>query len=134
MCRSREKTAIDPFPPASRYARTALPVVRPPPTITRSSRAMPETYLPAPRLLVASPDLLPVHDVPPGRQIVRSAVLVLEVVGVLPDVNPEQRRVAVRDRRVLVRRRVHGQPGAVVDEPRPAASETLDAAVVQLLL
>ena len=40
-------------------------------------------------------DLRPVHDVPPRVDVVRAAVLVLQVVGVLPDVDAEQRRLAV---------------------------------------
>src|SRR6188474_2346040 len=46
---------------------------------------------------------LPVDDVPPRGEIVRTPVLVLEVVGVLPDVDPEERRLALHHRRVLVR-------------------------------
>ena len=47
-------------------------------------------------------DLVPVHDVPPGLEVVRALVLVLEVVGVLPDVVAQQRRRAVGERVVLV--------------------------------
>src|SRR5712691_1466720 len=82
------------------------------------------------RLLIPAGDLLPVDDVPPGGEVVGAAVLVLEVVGVLPDVDAEQRHLAVADRAVLVRRRQHGETGAVPDEPRPAAAEALDAGVV----
>src|SRR5690242_6301426 len=46
----------------------------------------------------------PVHDVPPGVDVVRALVLVLQVVGVLPDVDAEQRRLPVGDRVVLVGR------------------------------
>jgi hypothetical protein len=48
---------------------------------------------------------------------------------VLPDVDAEQRHVALHDRRVLVRRRVDSEAGAVPHEPGPAAAEALDAAV-----
>ncbi len=52
----------------------------------------------------------------------------------LPDVDPEQRSLAVHDGRVLVRGRQDGESGAVPDEPGPAAAEPLDACVVHLLL
>jgi len=38
---------------------------------------------------------VPVHDIPPGGQVIGAAVLVLEVVGVLPDVVAEDRIVAL---------------------------------------
>src|SRR5262245_42461344 len=36
-------------------------------------------------------DLRPVDDVPPGTDVVRPAVLIFQVVGVLPDVESEDR-------------------------------------------
>src|SRR5262249_60427428 len=74
----------------------------------------------ADRFLIALCDRRPVDHVPPGLEVFGAAVLVLEVVRVLPDVDPEQRLVRLHDRRVLVRRRVDPEPGAVVDEPPPA--------------
>src|SRR5206468_1122140 len=71
---------------------------------------------------------------PPRGQVVGPAVLVLEVVRVLPDVDAEERRLPIGDRTVLVRRRHDGQAGAVPDEPGPAAAEALDPSVVHLLL
>src|SRR5574341_1423315 len=47
--------------------------------------------------------LVPVDRVPPGVQVVRALVLVLEVVGVLPHVDPEDRLVAFHPGAVLVR-------------------------------
>ena len=41
-------------------------------------------------------DLVPVDDVPPRLEVVRALVLVLEVVGVLPDVVAQQRRLSRR--------------------------------------
>src|SRR3954466_5902468 len=78
--------------------------------------------------------LVPVDHVPPRLEVVRALVLVLEVVGVLPDVDPDQRRLPGRDRRVLVRGARHGETAAVVHEPRPAAAELADARGVHLLL
>src|SRR5687768_18272780 len=51
-------------------------------------------------------DLLPVHDVPPGLDIVGPLVLVLQVVGVLPHVEAQQGRVPLHERAVLVGRRI----------------------------
>src|SRR4026209_1215665 len=84
----------------------------------------------APRGREFRPDGVPVDDVPPRLEVVGTPVLVVEVVGVLPDVDAEDRRLAVHHRRVLVGRGLHGQAGAVPDEPRPAGAETPDAGVV----
>ena len=46
----------------------------------------------------------PVHHVPPRGEVVGATVLILQVVGVLPDVGAEDRRgLAVHQRVVLVR-------------------------------
>src|SRR2546428_11536846 len=79
-------------------------------------------------------DLRPVHHVPPGVDVVRAPVLVLEVVGMLPDVDSEERGLAVRDRVVLVRGRDHREVAPVLDEPGPARAEPVDARVLELLL
>src|SRR6266576_672664 len=73
---------------------------------------------------------VPVDDVPPGLEVVGPAVLVLQVVGVLPDVDAEQWGVGLRDRRVLVSGRVDGKARPVMDEPGPARAEALDACLV----
>src|SRR3954466_15359499 len=78
--------------------------------------------------------LVPVDHVPPRLEVVRALVLVLEVVGVLPDVDPDQRRLPSRDRRVLIGRARDGEARAVVDQPRPAAAELAHAGRVHLLL
>src|SRR5262249_2266158 len=62
-------------------------------------------------------DVVPVDDVPESVDVVGALVLVLEVVGVLPDVAAEQRHAAVGDRRVLVRRGDDGEAGGVFDQP-----------------
>ena len=43
-------------------------------------------------------DDVPVDDVPPGGEVVRTPVLVVEVVGVLPDVDAEHRRLTLHQR------------------------------------
>src|SRR3954449_4303818 len=85
-------------------------------------------------LVVAPRHLVPVDHVPPRLEVVRALVLVLEVVGVLPDVDSDQRRLPRGDRRVLVGGARHREPRAVVHEPGPAAAELADARGVHLLL
>src|ERR1700730_17615170 len=69
----------------------------------------------------------PVHYVPPGFDVVGAAVLVVQVVGVLPNIAAQDRRVAVHQRAVLVLRRNPFKFSALVfDQPRPAAAETAD--------
>src|SRR5262249_35083420 len=76
-------------------------------------------------------DLRPVHHVPPRVDVVRAAVLVLQVVGVLPDVDPEDRLLAVHHRVVLVRRALDRDLAAVVHDPRPAAAEPPDGGLLE---
>src|SRR4051794_30893631 len=87
------------------------------------------------------PDLLeplvhrvPVDDVPPCGQVVGAAVLVLQVVRVLPHVDAEDRLLAFHQRAVLVGGALDHQLPAGVDQPRPAAAEALGAGVVHLRL
>ena len=79
-------------------------------------------------------DLRPVDDVPPGVDVVGPAVLILEVVRVLPHVDPEQRLLAIHQRVVLVRRALDGELAALVDDPGPAAAEATDGGRLELLL
>src|SRR3954452_8787078 len=68
-------------------------------------------------LRVALPDGVPVDHVPDRGQVVGPAVLVLQVVGVLPHVDAEQRCLALEDRRVLVGGAGHLELAAVEQEP-----------------
>src|SRR5579863_3803150 len=81
----------------------------------------------------AGVDFVPVDYVPPGGEILRAAVVVFEVVGVLPDVVPEDREMALRDRTVLIGRAhdVH-LTAAFAGEPDPSGAELFDAGVVEL--
>src|SRR5690606_8199235 len=80
-------------------------------------------------------DGVPVHDVPPRLDVVGTAVLVVQVVGVLPDVEAEDRGVAVHDRRVLVGRRVALQLAAAIDDqPGPAGAEAAGGLLLEPLL
>src|SRR5207248_6185922 len=86
-------------------------------------------------LLVAVGDGLPVQGVEPGRDVVRALVLVLEVVGVLPHVDAEDRGHAFHVRAVLVRVALDRELAARVgDQPCPAAAELADRGLLQLLL
>src|SRR5262249_33564667 len=71
----------------------------------------------------ATADLVPVDDAPEGRDVAGTAILVVEVVRVLPDVEPEERHVAVHDRAVLIRGRLPLEAGPIPAEPRPAGAE-----------
>src|SRR5439155_24035447 len=79
-------------------------------------------------------DFGPVHYVPPRRDVVQPPVLILEVVGVLPHVEPEHRDLPIHERAVLVRRTRDLELTARDGEPRPAASEPAGGGGGQLLL
>src|SRR5262245_10410373 len=68
-------------------------------------------------------DLRPVHDVPPGVDVVGPAVLILQIVGVLPHVEAEHDFLAFHQRAVLVGAALDGELAALIDHPRPAAAE-----------
>src|SRR5215469_3001440 len=53
-------------------------------------------------LLVAMGDHIPVDHVPPGGEVVGAAILVFEIVGMLPDIVAHYREHAVHQRAVLV--------------------------------
>src|SRR5215207_7853843 len=69
-----------------------------------SSACVAAVWLSRLELLVPPPDLGPVHDVPPCLDVVGAAVLVLEVVRVLPHVETHHRLPSFHQRVVLVRR------------------------------
>ena len=80
-------------------------------------------------------DVVPVDDVPEGVEVVGTFVLVLQVVGVLPDVGAEQRRLSRRRSACpgSGSRRPRGA-GGVLDQPGPAGAEAGDAGAFELLL
>ena len=69
-------------------------------------------------------DDVPVDDVPPRVDVVGAAVLVEQVVGVLPDVDAQQRRLALRDRVVLVGRARPPRGPSRRGPARPSRSRT----------
>src|SRR5918993_5772257 len=88
--------------------------------------------------VVALIDLVPVDGVPPGLEILGTAVLVLEVVGVLPDVVAKYREARGLDdpghqRVVLVRGGDNGELAVRADDhPGPAGAEPAHAGLVEL--
>src|SRR3954463_9075126 len=79
-------------------------------------------------------DFLPLHYVPPRRQIIRPAILILQVVRVLPDVHAEHRELAFHHRTVLVPLGDDVALAAALPEPRPARPEARGARLIHLLL
>src|SRR5689334_5219791 len=85
--------------------------------------------------VVTPAHFLPVHRVPPRLEVIRAAVLVLEIVGMLPHVVAEDRgRLAVHERIVLIRRARDRELTTLVDEPHPPRAEPCGAGRVELLL
>ena len=79
-------------------------------------------------------DEIPIDQFADDRgQVIGSPVLVIEVVGVFPDVDGEERFLAMGDRCIRVRGLGDLQLSALKDEPGPAAPELGDPGVLQLL-
>src|SRR6266853_3494302 len=73
-------------------------------------------------------DRVPIHHVPPSLEVIGTTVLVFEIVGVLPHVDAQDRRVAIHQRTILVWRRNNFELSVLIlDEPRPAAAEPAHA-------
>src|SRR6266446_3927177 len=73
-------------------------------------------------------DGVPVHHVPPGFDVIGPAVLIVQIVRVLPNVHAQNRLVPLHERIVLVGRRDDFELTALVfDQPSPTAAETADA-------
>src|SRR5215217_5227100 len=72
-------------------------------------RAIEMLLLGVPCGLVTPFGLVPVYDLPPGSDVLGAPVLVLQVVGVLPHVQPYHRRLAFHEGCVLVRRGLYGE-------------------------
>src|SRR6185436_1607052 len=113
------------FTPASRETKTSVKAM----PIAKCARKRNRTSLLQPLV-----DLRPVDDIPPRVDVVGPAILILEVVRVLPDVDAEDGLLAVHHRVVLVRRALDDELAAVVDHPRPPAAEPSDRGRLQLLL
>src|ERR1017187_9184303 len=82
----------------------------------------------------AAVDLVPVDHVPPGGEIVGAAVLILEVVGMLPDIVAEDGIQSLSQRRFLVGGRKNLELSACIDEPAPARAKLLRGGLIEGLL
>ena len=91
-------------------------------------------FLQAYLLLEALGHVAPVDDLPDGAEVLRLAVLVLQVVGVLPGVNAHERLEVTGDG-VLVGAgdKTEGARGLVLDEPGPAGTLNAGEGSVGLL-
>src|SRR5580698_7071613 len=65
----------------------------------------------------------PVYDVPPGRHVVRTAILVFEVIGVFPHVQAHHRILTLHNGAVLVGRGDDVDLAAGLHQPRPTGTE-----------
>src|SRR5436190_9776502 len=98
------------FTPASRETNTSVKMM-PSPRCVRNRKRI-NTRLTKPLV-----DFRPVHDVPPPRDVVGPTVLVLQIVGVLPDVDAEHGLLPIHQRTVLIRRAFDGELVAARDHP-----------------
>jgi len=77
-------------------------------------------------IIIPSANLLPIHDIPPRLHVSRTAVLVLQVVRMLPHIARQYRDApdaidAVHQGVILIRRRCDRKlPVAVHDQPNPS--------------
>src|ERR1041385_4332260 len=79
-------------------------------------------------------DFTPIHDVPPRRDVIGPAVLVFQVVCVLPDVHAEDRDLLVHERAVLVGPAADFELAVRDGQPSPAAAELAGCGGGELLL
>src|SRR3989442_3251704 len=79
-------------------------------------------------------DFGPVDDVPPRVDVFRPAILVLQVVGVLPHVDAEDDLLVFHQRAVLVRAAFDHELAALIQHPRPPAAEAADARLLHFVL
>src|SRR5436853_4798144 len=77
---------------------------------------------------------VPIHDVPPRGEVVGTAILIFEVVGVFPHVDAEEGLLPFHERTILVGSALDDELAAGIDQPSPAAAEALHAGVIELRL
>src|SRR5437870_3727872 len=78
--------------------------------------------------------VVPVNHIKPGDNVIGPAILVFEVVGVLPNVDSEQRMSALANWVVLIRRSFYFQLLAVEHQPGPAAAKDFGGGLSKLAL
>src|SRR5260370_2767583 len=66
---------------------------------------------------------LPVHYVPPGRDVFRPAVLIFQIIGVLPNIQTDHWKLAFHDGGILIGGGKDIELAAIFHEPSPAGSE-----------
>src|SRR6267378_2085666 len=82
---------------------------------------------------VALVDGLPVHRVPPCPEVVGAAILIGEIIGVLPHIVAEQGMLAVHHRTVLVRKGLERQSAVLRDRDKgPARTEHFQAGGIEI--
>src|SRR4051794_7372258 len=85
-------------------------------------------------------DFGPINHIPESRDVIGAAVLVIQIVGVFPDVETQNWRAAdagrglAHERAVLISRGTNRQLAAIDDEPRPTAAESCGAGLRELFL
>src|SRR6266404_6350704 len=90
-------------------------------------------YSTAPLLLCSIPLIIlrhfgPIHHVPPSFDVVRPAVLIIQIVGVFPNVHAKNWFVAIHEWAVLIWRRNDFEfPALIFDQPGPATAKTADS-------
>src|SRR5580692_8838243 len=75
------------------------------------------------RLSVVISSLRPVNGIPPGFDVIRPAILVLQVIGVLPDIEAEHGLAAVEDGIVLIGAGFNDQLAVANQQPGPAGAK-----------
>src|SRR5262245_44745135 len=89
-------------------------------------------FLLAAALLVALGDDIPVDHVPPGVQVVGASILILEVVGVFPDIVAHDRVCPLHVWTILVGAGSHLQRASLTKhEPDPAGAKALDPRILE---
>ncbi len=92
---ARCSAAALPIPVDAPVTRTLFrPPVMPPPSLVKEAAPRRDALSALGSAVEALRDLVPVDDVPERVEVVGALVLVLQVVGVLPDVDAEERRLA----------------------------------------
>src|SRR5712691_6383591 len=114
------------FTPASRETKTGVKAMPTPRCARKRKRTVGSQE--------AIVDLRPVHNVPPGVDVIGPAVLILQVVRVFPHVDAEDDLLPFHQRAVLVRGAFDHELATLIDHPRPAAAEAADTGLLQLLL
>ena len=75
-------------------------------------------------LAIIFSDRVPVYDIPPRFDVIGPAVLIIQVIGVFPNVEAEKWCISVHERTVLVRGGYDLKFSTFVfNQPRPTAAE-----------